>query len=77
MGDTWVIIPFANVIQQMIDDCVEGSINKARHSIDGVDRIILKWDGSTPPDLIGYTQYDHTEICLILQGTDWSEAYQA
>lgn len=72
-NNTYVIVPFNEVTQQMINDCKETSIDTLRHSMQGIDRIILKWEGDTPASLIGYDQYNHTDILVEVAKTEWNE----
>jgi hypothetical protein len=67
----YIIVPFADVTQQMIDDCCEDSFDTLRHSLQGTDRIVLKWIGDTPASVVGYTQYSHSEILTEMAGPDW------
>ena len=71
---TYVIVDNADVVQQMIDDCLEDSTSTLRHSIAGVDRVVLKYNGAQPASLSGYTEYDHAAILTEMAGTDWTEA---
>ena len=68
---TYVIVPFVDVTQEMIDACAETSFDTLRHTTEGTDRVILKWTGSTPPVMVGYTQYNHEEILAELEDPDW------
>jgi hypothetical protein len=69
---TYVIVPFVDVTQAMIDVACENSFETLRHSVDGVDRVILKWVGSTPALLSGYTPYDHDEILVAINNAEWN-----
>lgn len=42
-----------------------------RYSLDGT-KFIVKYDGSQPITLSGYTEYGHQEILSILAGTEWT-----
>lgn len=72
-NNTYVIVPNDELTQQMIDDCKETSIDTLRHSMQGVDRVILKWEGSTPSSLTGYDQYNHSEILVEVAKSEWIE----
>ena len=69
----YVIVPFSEVTQQMINDCHQSSFDTLRHSISGVDRVILKWCGDTPSSLSGYVQYTHSQILAEINGPDWTD----
>ena len=69
----YVIAPFVDVTQQMIDDCCETSFDTLRHSTQGVDRVILKWVGDTPASMVGYVQYSYAEILVEIAKPEWSE----
>jgi hypothetical protein len=42
-----------------------------RYSLDGT-KFIVKYDGSQPSTLTGYTEYTHQEILSILAGAEWT-----
>jgi len=69
---TYIIIPFAEVTQQMIDDCAETSFESLRHTLSGTDKIILKWIGDTPSSVSGYDQYSYSEILEEMGQPEWS-----
>ena len=50
----------------------ETSADTLRYSLDD-SKTFVKFEGSTPSFLSGKTQYNHSQICTILDGTDWSE----
>jgi hypothetical protein len=62
----YVIVPFADVTAQMISDCMETSTETLVHSTSGVDRVFLKYEGSTPSSLTGIDTYTHSQILNIL-----------
>ena len=70
----WVIVNYSNVTDDMIDNCNEGSRDVLRHTIQGTDKVILKWDGDTPSCFDGMTTYNHSEILAELAGSDWSDS---
>jgi hypothetical protein len=43
-----------------------------RYSLDGT-KFIVKYDGSQPLSLSGYTEYTHSEILSILSGVEWTD----
>ena len=69
----WVIVNYSNVTDEMIDNCNERNRNVLRHTIQGIDKVILKWDGDTPSCFEGMTTYSHSEILEELASSDWSE----
>ena len=68
----FIIINYENVTDEMINNSNEISRDVLRHSVSGVDRVILKWDGDTPEVFDGMTTYSHSEILEILKGNDWN-----
>ena len=72
-GNTiYVIVPFVEVTQQMIDDTCETSFDTLRHTALGEDKIVLKWMGDTPASLVGYTQYSYSEILEEMGKPEWT-----
>jgi hypothetical protein len=57
----------------MVDDCVQTSVSTLRHSISGADRVILKYNGTQPSSLTGYTEYTHSQMSTIVEGIEWDE----
>ncbi len=55
-------IDFSQVLQR------EASV--LRYSVDG-SKTFVKFEGDTPSFLNGKTQYTHSEILTVLDGTDW------
>ena len=68
----FIIINYENVTDEMINNSNEISRDVLRHSVSGVDRVILKWDGDTPEVFDGMTTYSYSEILEILKGNDWN-----
>jgi hypothetical protein len=66
----YMIIPFADITDEMIENANESSLNTLRHSNKGVDRVTLKFDGDTPEVFNGITTYTHEEILTILNNPD-------
>lgn len=73
MAYTYTIVPFTDVTDAMVDQCIETSIDDLRHTTSGTDRVILKWDGATPSLLSSYTTHTYSDILTILneEGGDW------
>ena len=70
----YMIIPFADVTTEMTDNAMENPAY-LRHSISGVDRVILKYEGDTPEVFDGFTTYTNAEMKAILNDPDgdwWS-----
>ena len=65
----YMIIPFADVTTEMTDNAMENP-DYLRHSISGVDRVILKYEGDKPEVFDGITTYTHAEILAILNDPD-------
>ena len=74
-GSEWYVIAnFADVTQGMIDDCVQESFDTLRHSVQGTDRVILKYNGADPAWVasLSLTKYDHAGILAEINGNaDW------
>ena len=68
----YVIVPFVEVTQEMIDACAETSFDTLRHSVQGVDRVVLKWIGAMPAVMSGYTQYSYNEILIEMAKDEWN-----
>ena len=68
----FIIINYENITDEMINNSNEISRDVLRHSVSGVDRVILKWDGDTPEVFDGMTTYSYSEILEILKGNDWN-----
>ncbi len=45
---TYIIIPFEDVTEEIMELVVESNINSLRHSVQGEDRVVLKYEGETP-----------------------------
>ena len=69
---TYIIVPFADVTEEIIELVVESNINSLRHSVKGEDRVVLKYEGETPSLLASYTAYTHEEILVEMATTDWT-----
>jgi hypothetical protein len=71
---TYVIVPFSEVTQAMIDACLQTSFDTLRHSIEGEDRVVLKWESEhgAPEGMEGYDTYTHAQIKVIMATEDWS-----
>ena len=69
---TYIIVPFADVTEEIIELVVESNINSLRHSVQGEDRVVLKYEGETPSLLASYTAYTHEEILVEMATADWT-----
>ena len=76
---TYIIINTADLTDTIIAKCLQTSSGTTRKSVAGVERSILSWNGSTPPELSSYTQYTHDQIKAIVddEAGDWYQAPQA
>jgi len=70
MIHTYVIVPVAELTQEMIDAAIQDSINTLRKSLDET-QAVLKFDGS-PSCFSGYTQYTHEEILAVMNEASWT-----
>ena len=68
----WIIINVSDIIDEMIENSIETSIDTLRKSIDG-SKAILKWNGNTPSCFDGITTYSHSEILDELAKSTWNE----
>ena len=73
----WVVITLADYtdeqLEELVSNAIQSSSSTLRKSVDGT-KAILKWDGDTPTVFNGITQYSHTQILTILNGSDWTQA---
>ena len=73
----WVIITLSDYttdeLETLCQSAIQGTSTHLRKSLDGT-KAILKWDGDTPTVFNGITQYSHTQILTILNGSDWTQA---
>ena len=68
---TYVIINASEVGTVDFSQVNETSVDTLRYSLDD-SKTFVKFEGSTPSFLSGKTQYNHSQICTILDGTDWT-----
>ena len=67
----YVIINASEVGTVDFSQVHETSASTLRYSVDG-SKTLVKFEGGTPSFLSGKTQYNYSQICTILDGTDWS-----
>ena len=65
-------IPFSEVTEEMVGAAVESTFDTLRHSVLGTDRVVLKYEGETPPVFDGIETHTHSEIRSIMSGPDWT-----
>ena len=68
----YIIKTKADITQDMLDVCVQYSVENLRTSNDGL-LSVLKWSGADPPMFSGDTKYTHKEILTVLAGEDWAD----
>jgi len=68
----WIIIDVSNITDEMIQKAIQTSMDTLRKSLDD-SKAILKWDGDTPDCFDGMDIYNHSEIKVILNGSDWTD----
>jgi len=79
MAKTYIIINLEDVTQDMIDECLQTSLNTLRLNI-AEDKTILKWVGDTPATIAALdpvpTQYTNAEIIAFIHDPEngWIEA---
>ena len=69
---TYIIIPFEDVTEEIMELVVESNINSLRHSVKGDDKVVLKYEGETPALLASYTAYTHEEILAEMATDTWT-----
>ena len=69
---TYVIINASEVGTVNFSQVNETSADTLRYSLDN-SKTFVKFEGSTPSFLSGKTQYNHSQMCTILDGVDWYE----
>ena len=67
----YVIINASEVSTVDFSQVHETSASTLRYSLDD-SQTFVKFEGSTPSFLSGKTQYSHSQIRTILDGTDWT-----
>lgn len=68
---TYVIIPVPELTQQMVDDCIETSIDTLRKNNDN-SKCILKYEGTKPASISSYTDYTHAQMLTELEKAEWN-----
>ena len=68
----WVIIPANEVNQDMVDVCIQTSLETLRYSI-AKDKVVMKYSGDKPDVLKDYTDYSQSDIGEILITDEWSK----
>ena len=65
-------VPFPTVTSGMIDAAMESCFDTLRHSVQGADRVVLKYEGERPSVFDGIDTHTHSEILTIMSGPDWT-----
>jgi len=65
-------VPFPTVTSGMVDAAMESSFDTLRHSVQGADRVVLKYEGERPSVFDGIDTHTHSEILTIMSGPDWT-----
>ena len=70
----YMVVASADVTDEMVSGAQETSRDTLRHSVQGVDRVILKYDPMLghPAVFDGSPKYSHPDILAILAGEDWT-----
>ena len=66
----YVVINASEVSTVDFSQVLQREASVLRYSVDG-SKTFVKFEGGTPSFLDGKTQYTHSEIRAILDGTDW------
>ena len=67
----YVIIESSEVGSVNFSEVIETSADTLRYSVDETQTFV-KFEGDTPSFLDGKTQYNHSEILNILNGSEWT-----
>ena len=67
----YVIIESSEVSSVNFAEVIETSADTLRYSVDETQTFV-KFEGDTPSFLDGKTQYNHSEILNILNGSEWT-----
>ena len=62
----WVILPFADVTDEIMSDVLQEIASGLRRTVSGDDLTFVKYEGAQPSSLSGLTEYTHSEILDIL-----------
>ena len=70
-----MIVPYADVTDAMVASAIEGSRDTLRHSVSGVDRVILKFNplNGIPVEFSGIPKLSHADIILETAESDWAD----
>ena len=68
----WIIVNTDDVTGEMINNALQINSATLRKTLDG-SKALLKWDGDTPSCFDEMTIYNHSEILVILNNSDWKE----
>lgn len=68
----YMTIPFSSVTEEMVEASIESSFDTLRHSIQGADRAVLKYEGPKPAVFDGIETYTHEETLALMSGPDWT-----
>tara|TARA_R100000656_G_scaffold92221_1_gene66905 strand:+ start:583 stop:819 length:237 start_codon:yes stop_codon:yes gene_type:complete len=67
----YIIIESSEVSSINFSEVIETSVETLRYSVDGT-KTLVKFIGDTPGFLDGKTQYTHSQILIILSGSEWT-----
>jgi len=67
----YVLIPFAELKDEMINDCLETDFNTLRWNNDKT-MTVLKYEGAKPASIAKYTDYTHAEILVEMAKPEWN-----
>ena len=72
INNKYFVVNRVDVTQDMLNECVENSIDNLRINDIGTKAIMKGYnDGSVPPSMSGYTSYTHTTILTELENDEW------
>jgi hypothetical protein len=70
-GEVYMIVPYDEVTQAMIDVATQSRFDTLRHSLSGDDLVILSYVFDRPEELSYWDEYTHAQILIALQATEW------
>lgn len=70
-GNVYLIIPYDDITQEMIDVSHVNSFETMRHSVVGEDLGLLSYSEERPEELSYWDEFTHAEILLIMDTEAW------
>lgn len=67
---SYLIVPMSELTQQMVNDCVQTSMQTIRKNNDETE-CVLKYVDDEPASVAGYKNYKHKQILIELTKAEW------